>query len=275
MKKLLVGLQLYTIRDMIKTDPAGIIKQVKEMGYDGVELAGFHGVRRAALKKMLDANGLTVISAHVAFAQLRKNPEAVVEKYAKMGCRYLSIPWLAHDALPGGENFLETEALLHQIGGICKAHGMTLLYHNHEFEFSTLPNGGRILDALYERIPADILQTQIDVCWTKVAGLDPAAYIRKYAGRCPVVHYKDFFKEGAAVDMYALMGGKGEGKDGKKDGVFEFRPVGLGMQDFPPIIEATVESGAQWVIVEQDASVGRPSLEAARLSREYLKSLGQ
>jgi sugar phosphate isomerase/epimerase len=87
-----------------------------------------------------------------------------------------------------------------------------------------------------------------------------------------VVHLKDFYKEGAPARAYELIGTDEKAEAPK--GVFEFRPVGHGMQDFPPIIKASEESGADWIVVEQDMSVGRTSLEAARMSREYLKGLG-
>jgi sugar phosphate isomerase/epimerase len=149
---------------------------------------------------------------------------------------------------------------------------MTLLYHNHDFEFKQMPDGSFALDYLYANIPAKILQTELDTCWVKVAGQDPAAYVRKYAGRCPVVHLKDFYMEGALRRPYELIGSNKKAEEPK--GVFEFRPVGHGMQDFPPIIKASEESGADWIVVEQDMSVGRTSLEAATMSREYLKGLG-
>ena len=69
------------------------------------------------------------------------------------------------------------------------------LYHNHDFEFVKMPNGQYALDYIYTEIPADLLQTELDICWVKVAGEEPVDYIKKYAGRAPVVHLKDFYKD--------------------------------------------------------------------------------
>lgn len=159
---------------------------------------------------------------------------------------------------------------------MCKAEGIQLLYHNHDFEFVKL-SGLYGLDFLYEAVPADVLATELDTCWVKVAGEDPAAYIRKYAGRCPVVHLKDFIgvkKEGAV--LYALI--QADGSDDVKveteqEPDFDFRPVGYGKQDIPGIIKAGLESGAQWFIVEQDRSTERPALEAAKMSCDYVRGL--
>ena len=129
---------------------------------------------------------------------------------------------------------------------------------------------------LYRVIPADLLQTEIDTCWVNVAGEDPAAYIRKYAGRAPVVHLKDFYMSDRDAEsdgpFYELIGidKKAEGQS-----IFEFRPVGCGMQDFPEILKAAEEAGSSWVVVEQDQpSMEKNSLECAKMSREYLKKLG-
>ena len=132
------------------------------------------------------------------------------------------------------------------------------------------------LDFMYDAIPADILATELDTCWVNVAGEVPAEYIRKYAGRTPVVHLKDFI--GAKKDgevLYALI--KADGSDDvevkNEEPAFDFRPVGYGKQDIPGIIAAGLESGAQWFIVEQDRSSERPPLDAAKMSCDYVRSL--
>ena len=122
---------------------------------------------------------------------------------------------------------------------------------------------------MYEVIPADLLHTEIDTGWVNVAGENPAEYVKKYAGRCPVVHLKDFYKEGKAEGMYELIGIT---KKEESKGVFEFRPCGYGLQDMPSIVKAAEEAGAKYLVVEQDRSVGRTPMEAVKLSIEYLKN---
>ncbi|MFR8975596.1 MAG: sugar phosphate isomerase/epimerase family protein, partial [Eubacteriales bacterium] len=133
-----------------------------------------------------------------------------------------------------------------------------------------------LLDWLYESVPSDLLQTEVDTCWVKYAGYDPCEYLKKYTGRSPVVHLKDFTcKRFAGGPAYALIDENGkEIKTTREDNGFEFRPVGMGLQDFPAILKAAEEAGAAYAIVEQDASVDRPPMEAAKLSREYLKKIG-
>ena len=188
------------------------------------------------------------------------------------GVKYIVIPWYDGSKLPGNAAWEETKKLFTKISDEAKQNGMSLLYHNHDFEFQKMADGRYALDYIYDTIPADLLQTEVDTCWVKVAGEDPAAYVKKYTGRSPLVHLKDFHKEGRPANMYQLIGSEVEEKEGL--GSFEVRPVSHGDQDFGTILEASVEAGAQWVVGEQDQSNGRTPMEAITLSRQYLKEQG-
>ena len=120
---------------------------------------------------------------------------------------------------------------------------------------------------------ADLLMVEPDTCWIKVAGQDPVEYIHKYGSRCEVIHLKDFVKEGNPQNLYKLIGIETEKKE-EDTGFFEFRPVGFGQMLWEPILNASLEAGAKWVVVEQDEHYDLPPMECARRSREYLKILG-
>ncbi len=270
MKTLPVALQIYTVRDEAERDFSGTMQKVREMGYDYVEPAGLYGLPAADYRRILDENGLRAVCAHVPVAELISDLEHTLADYQTIGCEYLAVPYLPEEMRPGTPGFAETLRQLERVGRASLALGMPLLYHNHDFEFVTMEDGSFGLDYLYRVIPPELLQTELDVCWIKVAGQDPAAYIRRYAGRSPIVHLKDFAGE-KSEHMYELIGMECE-RDAAPSS-FEFRPLGRGVQDFPPILEAAVEAGARYVVVEQDAWQG-PSLEAARASRAYLRSLG-
>ena len=165
----------------------------------------------------------------------------------------------------------KTIADIREIGKKAHENGLTLLYHNHDFEFVTI-DGKYALDILYDTIPSDYLQTEIDTCWVNVGGENPAEYVKKYKGRAPIVHLKDFYGE-KSDDMYELIGLNK--KAPVRPGNFEFRPVGSGLQDFPPIVAAAEYAGAGWVVVEQDKpSMDLTSLQCIEKSRKYLKSIG-
>ncbi|MBQ9507165.1 MAG: sugar phosphate isomerase/epimerase [Clostridia bacterium] len=265
-----IALQLYTVRDEMEADFAGTLKKVKEMGYEGVEFAGLFGHTAAEVKALCEEIGLDPISAHVPFTDMMEDP-SILEDYAAIGCRYAVIPYLTEEYRPGSEKFREVIEGAAMLGEKAKALGMTLAYHNHDFEFTKL-DGVYALDILYKEVPADVLQAELDTCWVRVGGEDPAGYIRKYAGRVDVLHLKDYFGS-KTENMYALIG---LDEDEKKDtqGKFEFRPLGSGVQDFPGILAAAAESGVKWVVVEQDEpSMGLSRMESAKKSIDYLKTL--
>lgn len=268
-----VGLQLYSVRDAMEADFNGTLKKVKAMGYEGVEFAGLfdHSVEEvvAALK---DAD-LVPVSAHVPFVDMIADPEGTMDTYSRIGCKYIVIPYLTEEYRPGCDKFQEVIDGARVLGEAANKYGMKLLYHNHDFEFVKL-DGKYALDVLYDTIPSDLLQTEIDTCWVNVAGEDPADYVRKYTDRAPVVHLKDFFKSGNVSKMYELIGIEDDDTEAKEEGVFEFRPLGHGLQDVASLLKASEDAHANWVIVEQDnPSMEKSPLECVEMSMNYLNTL--
>ena len=271
MKTLPVGIQLYTVRDEMAKDLSATLAAVKNAGYDYVEPAGLFGLSGEAFKAELDKAGLVAVSAHVPLNEMLANPEEAIKTYKTLGCKYFAVPYLGGGERYGDEGFDAILEGIAKFGKLCHENGLTLLYHNHDFEFEKTADGRYVLDYMYETISPDYLQTELDTCWVNIGGEDPASYIRKYAGRCPVVHLKDFIGS-KTENMYALIGT--DEATSEKSEAFAFRPVGQGKQNFPEILKAAVESGAEYVIVEQDDTYDTPCLEAAKMSRDYLKTLG-
>ncbi len=267
--KLPVGLQVYTVRDHAERDFAGTMKKIAEIGYKYVELAGLYGLEPSAVKSALDEAGLVAISAHVPFDELSGDTDKVLDIYKSLGCEYVAVPYLSDEYRPGAEKFEFALSEIARIGKACAERGMLLLYHNHDFEFVTMPDGSFGLDYMYSHIPAEHLATELDTCWVRVAGQDPAAYVRKYTGRAPIVHLKDYVGE-KTEGMYDLIG---QEKTSVQTNKFEFRPVGSGIQNIPSILDAAVDAGAKYVVVEQDQTYDMASLEAAKRSFDYLASL--
>ena len=267
-----VGLQLYTVRDDMAKDFEGTLQKVKELGYDGVEFAGLYNNTPEQVKAMCAEIGLNPISAHVPLQEMLEDVDKVIADYKAIGCQYIVVPYVTEERRPGGELFKQMVEEIRGIGEKCKAAGLVLLYHNHDFEFAKTETGEFGLDYLYANVPADLLQTVLDQCWVKFAGQVPVAYLQKYEGRSPVVHLKDYYASGEQKeDPYALIG-LNEGEK-KEITAFEFRPLGYGVQDIPAIIEASKKAGSKWLIVEQDQpSMGKTPMECAAMSMEYLKN---
>ena len=219
-----LGLQLFSVREDLEKDFLGTLKKVKEIGYEGGELVGLYGKTAKEVKEAFDQAGLIPISAHVAYQDLMPDIEGLVKTYNEIGCKYIVIPYLPENLRYGTEKYPEVVTGIRKIGEVCLKYGITLLYHNHDFEFEKDDNGKYVLDVLYEEISEDLLKTEIDTCWVNVAGENPCDYVRKYTGRAPIVHLKDFDGE-KNKNMYKLIGINENEKQEKN--TFEFRPISL------------------------------------------------
>lgn len=271
MKKAMIGYQLYSAREECAKDLLGVLKQLKALGYDAVEFAGFYGHTAEEIKAMLDEAGLVAVSDHVPYAAIVADMFGVIRDHLTIGCKCIAIPYLGEEDRPGNPGFAKVLHVIAKFGAICKAAGIQLLYHNHDFEFEKI-SGMYALDFMYEAIDEELLMTEIDTCWVNYSGVNPAEYVRKYSGRAPIVHMKDFVGSRGGAQPYALI--KADGTDDGKNAAettFEFRPVGHGCQDVASIVEAGLEAGAFCFVVEQDQWYDRTPLEAAAMSIETLK----
>ncbi len=276
MGNLKIGLQLYSVRDDMEKDMYAALKKVKEIGYDYVEFAGYFDHTAKEVRAMLDEIGLTAISAHQGYSLFLEKGQEAVDYLKEIGAKYVAIPWMDKADHKSGDHYDRILDEIKTVGKLLHDNGIQFLYHNHDFEFDKYEDKF-LLDWLYESVPFDYLQTEIDTCWVKYAGYDPCEYIKKYTGRSPVVHLKDFTcKQFASGPVYALIDedGKEIEKDSGDDNGFHFRPLGMGLQDFKAILKASEEAGAEYAIVEQDQSEDRPAMESAKISREHLKTLG-
>ena len=269
MKQVAIGSQLYSAREHVQKDLNAVLRALSAMGYDGVEFAGFFGHSAAEIKAMLEENHLKAVSSHVPTASIEADMFGTIAYHQQIGCPYIAVPYLDDKHRPGAPGFAGMIAMIHKFGRLCREAGIQLLYHNHDFEFTQI-SGMYGLDFLYQAVPEDLLKTEIDTCWVKYAGEDPAAYVRKYAGRAPLVHLKDFVGKKGDGTPYGLIG-----QDKQADAVaFEFRPFGHGCQDAKAVVEAGLDAGADWLIVEQDLWYDRTALEAAKMSIDTLYGLG-
>ena len=265
-----VGVQLYSVRNEMEKNLYGTLKKVKAMGYDGVEFAGLFGHTGEEIAEMCKDLGLDPISAHVPYADMLADPEGVLGEYKTIGCKFVVMPYLEKKEFNDRDNVMTIIENIKMLGGVAKKLGMTMLYHNHDFEFIRM-DGKYILDLIYDSIPADLLQTELDTCWVNIGGEDPAEYLLKYAGRAPIVHLKDFHGE-KSDDMYELIGIAR--KEPVRPSNFEFRPVGSGAQNFPAILASAKKAGSNWIIVEQDKpSMGLSPMECIQKSIEYVKTI--
>ena len=278
MENLKIGIQLYSLRDEMKKDMDATLKRVAEMGYDCVEFAGFFDVPAQEVKAMLKKYGLEAVSVHQKIDPYldSEQAKALVEYLKTIGVKYSAIPWMDKEVFHDEKRYSEFVKNVKEVGQMLADNGIKQCYHNHDFEFEK-EQGEYVLDRLYSDVPASLLMTELDLCWVKYGGEDPVKYVNKYADRSEIVHFKDFFAKGSGAPVYALIDENGKEisrAESRERNEFKFMPLGKGLQDFAPIVEAVKKSNIQYVIYEKDQWYDGDPFEDARISREYLKTLG-
>ncbi|WP_019004907.1 sugar phosphate isomerase/epimerase family protein [Cohnella laeviribosi] len=253
MSKPQLGIQLYSVRDRSERDFLGTIREVAEIGYRNVELAGTFGFSAREVRRALDDAGLNAPSAHIGLPF--KEPDKVGEhlkqqiEYAlELGLKRFIVPSFPLAEEPTEDDVAKFAAAIQEAAETVTKAGLQFGYHNHAFEFKTV-GGKPVIDHLLERVAPELLFAEFDLGWVKVGGQDPAAYVRKYAGRVPVVHAKDFKEDGVDTE------------------------IGRGTVDWDSALAACEEAGVEYVIIEQER-YDVSSLESAKLNFAWFKNRG-
>ncbi|MCI8638318.1 MAG: sugar phosphate isomerase/epimerase [Coprococcus sp.] len=263
----------FLFRDKLEKEMPKILEQYAQIGFDGVEFVGFGGWDKKEIKKMLLEYSLTPAGNNLSLYDIMDNLKDVVAVHEELGFYSLTAGSLRKEHLPGGEYFGETVEWFTKLGKECSAHGLKLLYHNHDFELREKINGKTHLDILMDSIPTEFLLLQPDLGWMQIGGADPVSYLQRYQNRCPFVHVKDFF----ATDMekignpFDLEGKRG----GAERGFFEFRPTGYGISNIASQLPYIKACNPEWLVTCQDTGYERNSFEDLRLGLEYVKKLCQ
>jgi sugar phosphate isomerase/epimerase len=252
-----VGLQLYTLRDDIKTQGIEkILAEVAKLGYKEVENFGygqgkFFGKTPTEYNKILKDNGLSAISGHYQTGRatgatdgLTKNWEKVVEDAVSIGHKYAMIAYLP-DNERKAEDYKQLFDLLNKGTEVAKKAGLTLGYHNHDFEFTQKIEGEKPYDLFLKNTGVAM---EMDLYWVVKAGEEPAEYFAKYPGRFPLWHIKDMANSPQR----------------------EFAEVGTGTIDFGDLFKHAKHAGLKHYFVEQDVCK-RPPLESIKISIDNIE----
>lgn len=234
---------MYTLREICAKDFVGTLEKVADIGYAGVELAGLYSLGPGEVKEVLDDLNLKLAGNHVPG---ERDLDKLIRINNEMGCTAAWGPCMPEGKLPTDEaGCIAMAEYADRVGAKMKRNGIQLYYHNHSQEFQKI-NDRYIMDWLLEETDPDSVAAEIDVMWVQHAGVDPAAYIRKYPGRVPLAHIKDMDEDHA------------------------FTEVGQGILDFDSIFAACEKVGTKWYIVEQD-TCKRDPLESVKMSFDYFK----
>jgi len=260
-KQKIVGLQLYSVRDVIVNDPKGVIEKVAAAGYNEVEMYGltadnkFYGLTVKELLQLFKDNNLKSPSGHYAPEKLlydNGNGDDVknfCEVGHTLGHSHIIIPWLKEEARKTIDQYKTLAEKINKAGEICKAAGLQLAYHNHDFEFIDI-NGQHGYDILLHNTDANLVKFEMDIYWVVRAGYKPVELFKKHPGRFPFWHVKDMDKADKTKNT----------------------EVGNGTVDFKTIFANAKLAGVKHYIVEQENNYVPDIYASIKTSCSYTKT---
>ena len=268
------GIQLYMVSDALTKDPSDTLTKLAAIGYGEVETAGFANLSAAEFRKRIDGAGLHCPSAHLSF--VFEETGKLLQEANELGVRYAVssvLPPVAPSSKDLGvilkmlnaltlDDFKKIAHLANEIGQQAKQAGLQYAYHNHNFEFRDLGNGHTGYSVLLKETDPNLVKFEADCGWMITAGVNPAEFFRKYPGRYPMIHVKDFTPSSGTSTTLAI---------GTEQHATE---LGRGHIDYKPILAAAEAASVEHFFVEQDPPiVDMAPLEAAKVDYEYLHPL--
>lgn len=234
---MIVGAQLYTVRDYIQTpsDIAFTLKKIADMGYKTVQVSAMGPIDPAELRKRCDDLGLKIVLTHTRPERILQETQQVIYEHEVLGCPYIGIGCMPDKYR--NEDFYSR--FVSDFGPAAKAiakAGKLLMYHNHNFEFQKI-GGVTLMDRLMTDFAPDEMGFTLDTYWVQAAGGDVCYWIDKLKGRIPCVHLKDMAVEGNTAVM---------------------APIFEGNMNFDQIIKSCEKAGTTYLLVEQDTCKGSP-----------------
>jgi sugar phosphate isomerase/epimerase len=240
-----IGLQLYTVRELMKKDFAGMLEKVAATGYHEVEFAGYFDHKPEDVRKLLDRLGLKAPASHIQLGDFRNKLEATIDTAKIIGHHYLVCPWLS-PLERSLEQYNAHAAFFNKVGEACQKAGLQFAYHNHDFEFE-VKDGKLPYEVLLAETDPKLVQMEVDLFWIRKGGQDALAYFEKHPGRFPLCHVKDMDEKEKMTD------------------------VGKGRIDFGKIFAQAPQAGLKHFFVEHDNP--EDPLASIAASYQHLKNL--
>ena len=250
MSNIPIALQLYSIREACAKDLPGSLKAVADMGYQGVEFAGYHNYSAAELRQFCDDLGLQIVGTHIGLDTLLNGALAETVAFNRiMGNKYLIVPGLAEERRNSRSAWLSTAGVFNEIAVLLEREDMQTGYHNHHIEFTEM-DGELPWDTFFGNTTANVVM-QLDTGNLFHGGAEPVGFLQKYPGRAQLVH----LKEHSSTNDKAL--------------------IGEGEVNWPEVFRICETTGAtQWYIVEQESYAYAP-LECADRCLRNLHAMGK
>ncbi|UUX34414.1 sugar phosphate isomerase/epimerase family protein [Fundicoccus culcitae] len=282
MVKAKIGAQGFTVKQQFKDlGPYETMKRIADIGYHAIEISQVDMTAEnvAEIKRASEDFKIEIASLSAGLKPNFPGQESLTTDYDKivqdcrtLNCDLLRIGMLPRESMESLETVLEFCNDVNEVTKRLKEDGITLYYHNHHIEFAKY-DGEYMLDIIRKNAP--LLGFELDVHWIHRGGADPVKVIKDYKGKVELIHLKDYRisplpKE--AMDAYRNGDNATFGKYFQN--LVQFGELGTGSLDFKAIIEQSIDSGARYLLVEQDDTYGRDPFESLKESLDYLVELG-
>lgn len=251
MRKSQIAAQLYTLRDYARTaeELDRTLAKVAAIGYRAVQVSGIGPIAPADVKASAERHGLGICATHVGYGRLKDELDAVIEEHRMWGCRYVGLGMMPAQFLQAGrEGYAAFAKDIAQVAHRLQEEGLQFIYHNHKIEFEKYGGGSTGMDLLLQGTDRNDFHFELDTYWAQAGGADPAAWVRKLAGRMKVVHLKDM---AVVQDKQA------------------YAEIGEGNMNWDAILDGCRAIGTEWYVVEQDECLRDP-FESLAISYRYL-----
>lgn len=256
MSETVIAAQTYTIHRFAQTfpDSATAMAKVRAIGYEAIEISAFGPSDRGRLAPILKDTGLTISAVHTRWQRLVDDLDAIIEEHHTWGSKHAVLTAIPYAYLTATQ-IVKFAGLAEDVGRKLAQAGIQLSCHNRTRDLRKVGDGGKTLtELLFDSADPRYLKAQIDTYEIQAAGGDPAWWIRKYAGRCPLLHLKD------------MAAGP--------DGAARFAEVGEGNLNWPAILAAAKQAHVQWYCVEQDDCYDRDPFDCLKTSLDNLHAMG-
>ena len=252
------GVVSYTYRKSFATDMPGTLDLVKKTGFTDIEFSNLFGQKAEDIRKMIDERGIKCSSFGVSYDDLTGKTEEVAKNARTLGAKYVRIAGFPHSKT--GLTFEEAQAAVdafNKIGKVLKdQYGLTLVYHNHGYEFQPYKNG-TLFDYIMQQTNPRYVSFEMDILWVHFPGQDPVALLKKYGNRFRLMHVKDLKK--------GVEGNMSGGTSGENDVT-----LGTGQINIPAVLKAAQRSAIEHYYIEDESSNVETQVPQ---SIKYLQSL--
>lgn len=185
-----IGIQLYTLRRQAQTDLAGTLESLAKLGYKEIELAGYYNHPASEVRAILNQNGLTTPSGHIAIESIETNPAQTFADAKAVGHNWITVPSLPRGPKVTADDWKGVADRFNKSAAACKQEGFKFAFHNHN---DIVRKTGDVLpiEILMKETDPALVSYEMDIYWAVNGGADPLGLLASYPGRFRMLHVKD------------------------------------------------------------------------------------